>query len=196
VKRASKRPTGPAATRELILDALVEQLGDTGPFEYSVFELARRAGVSVRTIYRHFPERQALLDALTERVTARVASSLPAPRTLAELSALPAQIFGRFAAEEALVRAALSTRPGENATDRRPGDLRRALDAAAPDLDEPTRTRGLALLAAMLSSSVWWRLKSELGLHDEEPGRAVGWAVGVLVRALADENRVRRAGPR
>jgi hypothetical protein len=47
----------------------------------------------------------------------------------------------------------------------------------------------------MLSSSVWWRLKGELGLRGEEPGRAVGWAVGVLVRALADENRVRRAGP-
>ena len=195
MKRASKRPSGPAATRELILDALVEQLGDTGPFEYSVFDLARRAGVSVRTIYRHFPERQALLDALTERVAERVVSPLPAPRTIAELSALPAQIFDRFAAEEALVLAALATRPGENATDQRRVELRRALDAAAPDLDEATRARGLALLGAMLSSSVWWRLKGELGLRGEEPGRAVGWAVGVLVRALADENRVRRAGP-
>jgi AcrR family transcriptional regulator len=193
VKRASKRSERQAGTRELILDALVDQLGDTGPFAYSVFELARRANVSVRTIYRHFPDRQALLDALAERVERRVAAPRPAPRPLAELSALPAELFRRFEAEEALVRAALSSRPAAAASDDAVEHLRRTLDEAVPELDPATRARAHAVLASMLSSSVWWRLKSELGLPGEEPGRAIGWAVRVLVDALVDENR--RAGP-
>jgi AcrR family transcriptional regulator len=195
VKRASKRSERQAGTRELILDALVEQLGDTGPFEYSVFELARRATVSVRTIYRHFPDRQALLDALAERVERRVAARRPPPRSLAELSALPAELFRHFAEEEALVRAALSSRPAAlPATDEPLAALRRAVDDAVPELDERTRARAHAVLASMLSSSVWWRLKGELGLPGDEPGRAIGWAVRVLVDALVDENRQRRAG--
>jgi AcrR family transcriptional regulator len=194
VKRASKRAERQASTRELILDALVEQLGDTGPFEYSVFELARRATVSVRTIYRHFPDRQALLDALAERVERRVAARRPPPRSLAELSALPTELFRHFAAEEALVRAALSSRAAAPATDEPLDTLRRAVDDAVPELDEATRVRAHAVLASMLSSTVWWRLKGELGLAGDEPGRAIGWAVRVLVDALVDENRQRRAG--
>ena len=45
-------------TRDVIIEALVAQLNERGAFDFSYFELARRAGVSVRTIYRHFPPRR------------------------------------------------------------------------------------------------------------------------------------------
>ena len=47
-------------TRDVILDAVVVQLGEAGPFDFSYFEVARRSGVAVRTIYRHFPTRDDL----------------------------------------------------------------------------------------------------------------------------------------
>jgi TetR/AcrR family transcriptional repressor of mexCD-oprJ operon len=48
-----------------ILDAAVEAFGDEQ--DASMSEIARRAGVVRATIYVHFPTREALVDAVTER---------------------------------------------------------------------------------------------------------------------------------
>jgi AcrR family transcriptional regulator len=59
-------------------------------------EIARRAGVGVGTVYRHFPTRQALLEAVTEEPLARLLAEARA----AEADADPRSGFAR------LVRAA------------------------------------------------------------------------------------------
>jgi AcrR family transcriptional regulator len=53
-------------TREAIVAALVEQVADAGLNDFSVPKVAKRAGVSVRTVYRYFPNRDDLLDAVNE----------------------------------------------------------------------------------------------------------------------------------
>jgi AcrR family transcriptional regulator len=61
VQRRTGRP--PKTSREQILDA-------AGLFEASDLQLttlAQRLGISVKTVYYYFPNRKALLDALTER---------------------------------------------------------------------------------------------------------------------------------
>jgi len=55
-------------TRELILDALTDLLATNSPQEVTTRAIAERAGVSQPTVYRHFPDRQALLEGLTARV--------------------------------------------------------------------------------------------------------------------------------
>jgi AcrR family transcriptional regulator len=49
--------------RELLLDAAIQVFGDDG-VDASLEEVARRAGVGVGTLYRHFPTRNALVEAL------------------------------------------------------------------------------------------------------------------------------------
>ena len=58
-------------TRDLILDALTELLSEQPSDQVSTREIAERAGVSQPTVYRHYPDRQALLEGLADRVTLR-----------------------------------------------------------------------------------------------------------------------------
>jgi AcrR family transcriptional regulator len=55
---------------ERILDAAVEALTDD--LDASMSEIARRAGVVRATIYVHYPTRDALLDAVTERALSEI----------------------------------------------------------------------------------------------------------------------------
>src|SRR5207244_10636393 len=98
-------------TRKVILDAMVEQLVDTGAFDFSMFELARRANVSARTIYRHFPTRDALFDALSVRVNEQI-GFLGYPTTLAGAQELVRKLFPSFDRNRQLIMAQLETRTG------------------------------------------------------------------------------------
>ncbi len=55
-----------AATREAILEAFVEQLSEPGHNGPSPSDAARRAGVSLRTVYVHFPNAETQIAALAE----------------------------------------------------------------------------------------------------------------------------------
>jgi len=57
----------PPGTRERVLDAAFELLGESGLADLSMDELPARAGVSRATLYRLFPGKPALFRALIER---------------------------------------------------------------------------------------------------------------------------------
>ena len=73
---AERHEMGLAGIKIAFYDAFADQLADTGLQDFSVAKMAERAGVSVRTVYHHFPDRDALLDALdAEDVAAMDAAS-------------------------------------------------------------------------------------------------------------------------
>jgi TetR/AcrR family transcriptional regulator, mexCD-oprJ operon repressor len=74
----SKRRRRADAERSVasILDAAVEALASDP--EASMAEIARRAGVVRATIYVHFPTRESLVDAVTERAIAEVTEVMAA----------------------------------------------------------------------------------------------------------------------
>jgi AcrR family transcriptional regulator len=61
------REQPPTPTRERLLDALAQQLSETSYAETSIGAIARRAGVTSATFYRHFHDKRSLLFALVER---------------------------------------------------------------------------------------------------------------------------------
>jgi AcrR family transcriptional regulator len=83
--------TDSTLTRERILEAAEEVLRRFGPAKATVVDVARALGVSHGSVYRHFPSKAALRDAVAERWLARVSTPLakvaagsgPAPGRLA-----------------------------------------------------------------------------------------------------------------
>lgn len=73
---SGRRPRRADAERSVgaILDAALEGLA--GDPDVSMAEIARRAGVSRATTYAHFPTREVLVTAVTERAIADVAAAL------------------------------------------------------------------------------------------------------------------------
>ena len=65
-------------TAEEILDTAEEVLRRFGPGKASVVDVARALDVSHGSVYRHFPSKAALRDAVTERWLARVSEPLEA----------------------------------------------------------------------------------------------------------------------
>lgn len=187
----SARAEGQARTRAAILDALGQALLDAGPGEVSLPDVASRAGVSTRTLYRHFGTRDRLLAALAAHVIARV--SPPMPTTADELIALPPRLFELFDAHAASVEAML--RAGRGSAVRETGRAARVahfLPLTAPLVAgmPPARARGVqALVKHLVSADTWLALRSDFGLK----GREAGEAVSDVLALLAERAGARRA---
>ena len=65
-------------TRERILEAAEDVLRRFGPAKATVVDVARALGVSHGSVYRHFPSKAALRDAVTERWLHRIMPPLAA----------------------------------------------------------------------------------------------------------------------
>lgn len=73
----SLRERNKQRTRRDVVDALVALVTERGTLEFTVQEVSDRAGVPLRTLYRYFPSRQDLVDALAAEHDQVAAVSLP-----------------------------------------------------------------------------------------------------------------------
>lgn len=78
--------------RRVLIDAAMQLVGEGGPEAVSVREAARRAGVSPGAPFRHFPSRDALMNAVAEEAQRRFRAEIEA--ALAE--ATSGDPLGRF----------------------------------------------------------------------------------------------------
>lgn len=79
-----------ALTRDRILDAAEEVLTRFGPQKAAVVDVARALGVSHGSVYRYFPSKAGLRDAVTERWLERV--SRPLAKIVAEDAPAPERL--------------------------------------------------------------------------------------------------------
>jgi AcrR family transcriptional regulator len=72
---AARRPRADAQrNRERLLEAAKAAFTEAGP-ETSLDEIARRAGVGIGTLYRHFPTRDAMVEAVYRREVEQLAGA-------------------------------------------------------------------------------------------------------------------------
>ncbi len=174
-------------TRERIVEAATELLADEGIDELTIPVVARRAGVSVRTVYLHFPTKDDLNEAVAQGIDTMI-GAIRYPAEADELPAFAERVFREFGRHEALIRASLKTKAGREfrakGRVRRLRDLEQALEPELAGLDALTRRQRLAAIYVFQSGPTWQALKDYFGFDGEEAGQAAAWALRALLREL------------
>ena len=183
-------------TRELILRATADEIVEKGIGLLSLQAVAERAGVSNKTLYNHFDNRETLLGELgrwADELTLERGGPVDLPDDLRALAAaIPAawrswEMLGTVF--EALVQIWASEGVEQieyYADDERRHSLavRSAVSSVRPDLTEDQVAAIGGLLRALGNPDVWRRMTTSYGATTEQGGQAVGWAVGLICDAL------------
>lgn len=181
------------ATRARILDATIRVMA-RGIASVSMPGVAREAGVSVPTVYRHFGSKDDLLAAVYPHVARRLGlDKLRAPESLDDLRDGIRTVFEKVDSYSDLERAAVAS-PGAEATrrltmPRRLELLSRFADSVQPRLataDRERITRLLVVLTASASLRMW---RDHLGLSVEQAADDIVW---VMRASIAASRRSRR----
>lgn len=181
--------------RDAVLDAVVTELETRPADDISMGEVATAAGISLRTLYRYFPDRATLLHAAGERLS----EALGLPHEIATASDISASFLDaaqRLARRPALTRALVQTTAGRTARSgargRRVAAIETALAPVTADLDPARAREAVAVITHLCSAASWVGITDETDLDDPAAQRAVAWAIDALVGTLQREQRAAR----
>jgi AcrR family transcriptional regulator len=179
-------------TRDAITGAVADAIREVG-IDFSVQDVADRAGITHRTVYRHFEDRDALIDAVGDRFEQWLdMEGVPQPQTLDELSQHIEAAFRMFDRFPDLVSAAALlalTRGRRTAgSDRRTVKWRRLFEDGLPHLSHEQVQSAFAVWRTLSSSIGWYLLSSQFGLSGARSGPAVRRALEVMIADLRRRN--------
>jgi AcrR family transcriptional regulator len=180
-------------TRGRILDATVRVLA-RGVASLSVPDVAREAGVSVPTVYRHFGTKGDLLAAVYPHVVRRAGldQQVP-PRSLDKLREGVRAYLDHLDSFDDLARAAMASPAsrevrGTNMMDRL-AMFRLLADSVVPRLSDVDRDRIARLLVVLTTSSALRMWRDQLGLSADETADEVDWVVRAAIASATSRKR-------
>jgi AcrR family transcriptional regulator len=175
-------------TRARILDATVRVMA-AGVASVSIPAVAREAGVSVPTIYRHFGTKHDLLAAVYPYLVRRAGlDRLVPPRSVDELRDGVRAYFDRLDSFDDLARAAMAGPASDDARRISMPDrlavTRQLADSIVPRLSEVDRDRIARLLVILVSSSAQRMWRDHLGSSVDEAADDVDWVVRAAIASV------------
>jgi AcrR family transcriptional regulator len=187
VSALSLREAQAAVTRERILSAVADLIEQGGVDDLTIPDVAEASGASLRTIYRYYPTREQLLEAVGRWIGDELLKH-PYPSNLDEVADLYQEGCGDFDERPGLVRALALSQLGQQARGYRRRErlesIRSSLQSELSGLDEQELKRAEAVLAYLHNMLAYTFMREESGLSGEEIGEAVGWAIRTLVADL------------
>lgn len=176
-----------AVTRDAIRDAVQEILASEHPASISIPAVAERAGVSVRTVYRYFPNKAALLDDIAEAHMRRADKLTDSREDLFDdPSTYLKVLWNDFASNVESVRVQHASKAGSEIRARRLQMMRDGIstriDKAFPDASDRDRELFTDLLVAVPSSGMFLELHDRLGMEPELGAELTMWIVGAMQR--------------
>ena len=183
------------ATRARILDALVRVVLDEGVHAFSVARVAERAGISHRTVYRHFASREELLEALSDAIESAGPPARAEVRSKPLVEHARAGVGGLFGALESTRDRAtaefiigVALRHNTRGKQQRWAQMQAEVRAQFPALTPEEQLAGAAVLRALLGSNIWFHLCVQLGVPTETAAQGVSRAIELVLEDLAQRN--------
>ncbi|WP_019927852.1 TetR/AcrR family transcriptional regulator [Nocardia sp. BMG111209] len=181
-----------ARTRDRILAAGSELVHGLTAWDWrglTFRAVAERAGVSERTVYRHFPTEHDLHEAIMRRLAEESGVTYSGLR-LADLAPVTARVLTSL--PSFAVRHWSIERPQEPAlaaveTDRREA-LVAAVAAEAADWPEEQRRMAVAVLDLLWDPGTFERLSTLWELDAGQAGRALTWAIERIAAAVRQDD--------
>jgi AcrR family transcriptional regulator len=185
IYRSELRAQQAAATRQRILDATVRVIAG-GLADVTVPAVARGAGVSVPTVYRHFGTKRDLLAALQPHLLRRAGIDVTAlPTSIDGLRGTLVSLLGRMDGLDDEMRAALASPAAEEVrrvhAPNRFKLVRKVVDAVAAELPEADRDRIARLLVVLTSSSALRIWRDHFGASVDEIADDIDQAVRAAI---------------
>ena len=176
-----------AQTREHIVSAaadLVHEFESWDWRELTFRAVAERAGVSERTVYRHFPTERQLHDAVMHRLE-EDAGVCYDDVGLGDLEEMTARVFAslqRFSVPQSVQ----TTRDPAFVTvdERRREALRKAVSTSAPQFTDTERRTVAGLLDVLWNVPAYEQLVGAWGVDADDATRAIGWLMTKVVHAI------------
>ena len=188
--RMKRRAELEEQTRLRITESAVALHEEVGPAQTSISAIAERAGVRRSTVYRHFPNEEALFAACSSHW--RAANPPPDPRTWSSIDdpaertrAALREMYAFFDSTEAMYVSLLRDEPIVPAVQRRLRDFHGYLDSIQDGLAAGRGLRGRraqlvrAAIGHALEFPTWRSLTHEQGLSNDD-------AVELMSRLIED----------
>jgi AcrR family transcriptional regulator len=174
-------------TRKRILDAALLVISEDGDFV--VAQVAKRAGVSVRTVYHHFPDRETMLDAVGEWLAEELGyPKMEWPADLTSFADLTETMAEQISADLDKMNVFFSTPVGQTARRqaraRRLEHLRRLAHAELAEAAPQVAEWVAVIIHQLASSRTWLAMTDEAGLDPSEAAKAVGWSIKTLIEGV------------
>jgi AcrR family transcriptional regulator len=191
--RSELRAEHAEETRKRILDATLRVMA-RGVATVSIPAVAREAGVSIPTVYRHFGSKSGLLVALYPHLMPRIGMyETQPPRSIEEFRNAIRAIFERLDAHDDLARVAMASPAAQEARSATMPDRlrfsRRFVDNIAPDLPTTDRDRIARLVVVLTMSSALRTWRDHLGASVNDAADDVDWALRSLIAAASARSR-------
>ena len=194
--RGSLRERMKEQTRAAIVDQLVEALAAGSLDQISHDALAKRVGVSRQTVYRYFPDRDALMRGLWMRINAELGGGTAGfPQDEASLLEQIAPLFSNYDRIAPLITIAQSTPQGRamrlSVKAKRSEAFLAVTAGPANGLGAEDHRLAAAILQLLVGGQAWLEMRQQWDLTGEQMARASAWAVRTLLADL----RARKGRP-
>ena len=172
-----------AIVRQRVLDAASDLIA--AGHDVTFARTATAAGVPERTVYRYYPNRDALIAALFEHTNTRIGFDGELPTTPAAMTAMVRRVFPGFDTLAPVIAELLASPEGRRARLASVPERRAAAMAvvagARPDLDADTTRRVAAVVQVLGTAAVWQALRDFWDMDGAEAAAAVETAIDTLL---------------
>lgn len=171
--------------RERVLDGVAALLRDGEDVTFAA--VARAAGVPERTVYRHFPSRQALMAAVYAWTNRQIGFAGSPPTTVEEMTAMVRRVFPGFDTVSPVIDELLASDDGRRARlaalDERRAAAHAVVAGARPDLDAERAGQVAAVVQVLGTAPVWQAFRDFWEWDGTTAADAVATVVELLLSA-------------